>query len=131
MEIIKITWQKFVNGDVELPDRCNKTYLNLERAILKLEPLLLNFGVKLCFERQRLPMQASKNNEKLDYKTLIDNEPIENVVDIKKQKPVCFGFCAHCCKIECEEVDEEEIPEHLIITAVLTKVKEKTLKPLY
>jgi len=125
MEIIKITWQRF--GKDEEPDRLNRTYLNLEQAVAKLEPVLLNFGVKLCFEKQYVPVNGNNGSCKA-YKILIDNEPIEKLVNLEVKPPICAKFCGKC-KIEVYQGDE--IPEHLIVTAVLTKVKEKTLKVFY
>ncbi len=129
MEIIKITWQRFVNGDGEVIDRCNKTYLNLEKAIFKLEPVLLNFGVKLCFEKKSLPYELINEYPDLNNTILIDDQPIEKFVEIKKDK--CLNICGKFCQEDCEEIDEEVIPEHLIVTAILSRVKERALKLLY
>ncbi len=113
MEILKVTWQNFANGN-GFNEMDHRTYINLEQAILKLEPLLLNFGVKLCFEKQYFPSNNGMGERV--YQILIDNEPLEKLVELEYE----YGF-----------IEDEGIPEHLIVTAVLMKLKDKTLRVVY
>ncbi len=109
MEVIKVTWQRLVNGDGDLIEKYEKTYLNLEKAIFKLEPVLLNFGVKLCFEKKKIPYENYPN---LNSIILIDDQPIEKFVEIKEE-------------------EDQVIPEYLIVTAILSRVKERVLNTFY
>lgn len=121
MEIIKVTWEGFGNGSRELhnPER---TYFNLEQAIFKLEPFLWNLGVKLCFEKKVLGHGQGCCSR---YRILIDGEPIENIIHMGNswnlEKRYVSGDLTH----------EQGVPEYVIITAVLTRVKEKAVGMMY
>ncbi|NPA39853.1 MAG: DUF2703 domain-containing protein [Thermodesulfobacteria bacterium] len=121
MEIIKVTWEGFGNGNRELYTS-EKTYFNLEQAIFKLEPFLWNLGVKLCFEKKAISHGEGCCSK---YRILIDGEPIENIIHIGSSWNLAGTYTYN------EVLPEQEIPEHVIITAVLTRVKEKAIGMMY
>ncbi|RLG12781.1 hypothetical protein DRN73_01400 [Candidatus Pacearchaeota archaeon] len=104
MELIKITWQTFNDGD---NDEFNATYLNIKSVILKLENILLNSGIKIVLEKKLLP--GIKNGENISSlnRVFIDGEPIKTIL-----KNIPYE-------------DKDEIPEHVIISAIFAKVREK------
>lgn len=127
MEVIKITWQGLVGKNGESCERCNKTYLNIERALLKIEPILSNFGIKVILEKKELSRDEFRKDPLPSNKVFINGEPIENILNLRIGKSICCGFCEG---FECRtiiDVDKEtnEIPEKYIIAALFTKIREK------
>lgn len=127
MEVIKITWQGLVGKNGETCERCNKTYLNIEKALFKVEPILSNFGIKVVLEKKELSREEFRNNPLSSNRVFINGEPIEDILDLRVGRSICCDFCEG---LECRtiiDVDREtnEIPEKHIIAALFTKIKEK------
>lgn len=127
MNIIKITWQGLVSKNGETCERCNKTYLNIKSALLKLDSLLSGLGIKIILEKKELGEEEFEKDPMSSNRVFIDGEPIENILKLKIGKSVC---CGPCKGLECRTVVEgdketDEIPEKYIITALFTKINEK------
>ncbi len=127
MEVIKITWQGFVGKNGESCERCNKTYLNIERALLKLEPLFANFGVKVVLEKKALSEEEFKRDPLSSNRIFINGEPIEDILNLKMGKNISCGVIQN---LECRTIidgnkETIEIPEKHIIAALFTKIKER------
>lgn len=127
MEIIKITWQRLIGKNGETCERCNKTYLNIESALLKLDPIISNLGIKIILEKKELSFEEFEKDPLSSNRVFINGEPIEDILNLKVGKSIC---CGPCKGLECRTLIEnnketDEIPEKYIITALLTKIKER------
>ncbi|AIH03524.1 MULTISPECIES: DUF2703 domain-containing protein [Thermodesulfobacterium] len=122
MTSLKIIWQK---GKEENPlaERMNLTYLNLERALMTLTPILLEMGVKVEFEKVEVE-ERPKNLKDWQKRILIEDKFIEDFLDIETRQSFCLGLCGKVCDVLCKD-KIEEIPDHLIIAAVFHVVREK------
>lgn len=123
--MIKVTWQRLVDEGGETCERCNKTYLNIKRALLKLEPLLSASGVRIIIEKRELSKEEFERDPLSSNRVYIDDEPVEKILSLKVGKSVC---CGPCGGLECRTLIEgskefEEIPEEYIIEALLRKIK--------
>ncbi len=118
MDVLKIVWQRASNSSS--PDRADLTYLNLESAISKLEPIFFNFGVKIIFEKRK------GNCEKSGI--FIEGEPLEKILNLdKKEHEEVNWLCKLCGKRDCERAftKPEVYSEHLIMSAIFVKLREK------
>ncbi|QER42369.1 DUF2703 domain-containing protein [Thermodesulfobacterium sp. TA1] len=122
MKVLKIVWQKSKEEN-PFAERTNLTYLNLERALKTLEPILFGMGIKVEFEKREVEKrpQDLKDWEK---RVWIEDKPIEDLLDIETRQSFCFGICGKVCDVLCKD-KIEEIPEHLILTAVFNVIREK------
>ncbi|WP_022854611.1 DUF2703 domain-containing protein [Thermodesulfobacterium thermophilum] len=122
MKSLKIIWQK---GKEENPfaERMNLTYLNLEKALMTLTPILLEMGVKVEFEKVDVEGRP-KELKDWERRILIEDKFVEDLLDIETRQSFCLGLCGKVCDVLCKD-KIEEIPEHLIITAVFNVVREK------
>lgn len=126
MRKIEIIWQRLVDEKGETCDRCNKTYLNLESAIKKIEPLLTNIGLQIEFQKKSLSMDEFKKNPLSSNEIIINGKKIENVLNLKVGQSGCCGPCGdnECRTVIDESGEKEEVEERLIIKAILKEVVE-------
>jgi len=126
MKKLDVTWQRLVDEKGETCDRCNKTYLNLESAIEKLKPLLINIGVAINFQKKALSMDEFKKNPFSSNEIIINRKKIENVLNLKVGQSGCCGPCgdSECRTVIDETGEKEEVEERLIIKAILKEVVE-------
>jgi len=127
MEIIKITWQGLIGKNGETCERCRKTYLNIESALIKLEPIISNLGMKVVLEKKALSEEEFEKDSMASNRVFINGEPIEDILNLKVGKSTC---CKVCKGLECRtiiDMDKEtnEIPEKHILAAIFTKIKER------
>lgn len=125
MKILKVIWQQDIDEDL-FQERLNFTYINLRKAILALSSTLKSLGIKIVLEKEIAQKEITRKTS-WDRRILIDGEPIEKILDLEAKKDNCFGICGKVCKASCSE-SMEEIPEHLISTAILHKVRDKLRK---
>ena len=126
MEIVKLTWQGLVSKNGEICEGCNKTYLNIENVITKLEPLILNFGIKVILEKKELSEEDLKKDHMSSNRIFINGEPIEEILNLEVGKGTSCKLCNDfkCRTIIDGDKETNEIPEKLIIAALFTKIKE-------
>ncbi|WP_028840582.1 DUF2703 domain-containing protein [Thermodesulfobacterium hveragerdense] len=125
MKSLKIVWQK---GKEENPfaERMNLTYLNLEKALMTLTPILFEMGVKVEFEKLEVE-ERPKELKDWQKRILIEDKFVEDFLDIETRQSFCLGLCGKVCDVLCKD-KIEEIPDHLIIAAVFNVVREKLNK---
>ena len=126
MEVIKLTWQGLVSKNGEICEGCNKTYLNIENALTKLEPLILSFGIKIILEKKELSEEDLKKDPMSSNRIFINGEPIEEILNLEvgKGTPCKLYNDFKCRTIIDGDKETNEIPEKLIIAALFTKIKE-------
>ena len=126
MEIIKHTWQGLVSKNGEICEGCNKTYLNIENALTKLEPLISNFGIKIILEKKELSEEDLKKDPMSSNRIFINGEPIEEILNLEAGKGTpCKLYNGFKCRTIIDgDKETNEIPEKLIIAALFTKIKE-------
>lgn len=124
MKEIDIYWQRLVDEKGYTCDRCNKTYLNLERAIKKLMPFLNSIGIELNFQTKALSKEEFIKDPLSSNEIIINGKNIERILNLKKGQSNCCGPCEdnQCMTIIEEGVEKEEIEERLIIKAILKEV---------
>lgn len=122
MKILKVIWQQDIEED-SFQERLNLNYINLKKAILTLSPTLISLGIRIVLEKEITHKKITRRTS-WDRRIFIDGEPIEEILNLGINKDNCFGICGKVCKDSCSE-PIEEIPEHLICTAILQKVKDK------
>ncbi len=124
MNRINIIWQRLVDEKGETCDRCNQTYLNLEKVLEKLTPLLKNLDIELFFEKKALTMDEFKKDPLSSNIILINGKKLENILDLKIGKSSCCGPCgdSECRTVIDEKGEKEEVEERLIIKAILKEL---------
>ncbi|MCD6490589.1 MAG: DUF2703 domain-containing protein [Thermodesulfobacterium sp.] len=127
MKIIKITWKGLIGKNGEICESCRKTYLNIESALIKLEPVISNLGMRVVFEKKDLSEENFGKDFISSNRVFIDGEPIEDILNLKVGK---IAYCKVCKNLECRtiiDMDKEtnEIPEKYILAAIFTKIKER------
>lgn len=125
MKILRVIWQQDIDED-PFQERVNLTYINLRKAILALSPILMSLGIRIVLEKEIAYKKITRKTS-WDRRIFIDGEPIEKILDLEAKKDLCLGICGKVCKDLCLE-SIEEIPEHLISTAILHKIKDKFRK---
>ncbi len=120
MDVLRIVWQRAVNS--ASPDRADLNYLNLESAISKLEPMFLNFGIKIVLEK--------KDGNCKKGGIFIEGEPLEKILNLDKKHEryeEVHWFCKLCGKRDCERafLGPQVYSEHLIMAAIFAKLREK------
>lgn len=126
MKKLEIIWQRLVDENGNTCDRCNKTYLNLERAIERLSPLLHNLGFGIDFKKKPISITEFKKNPLLSNEIIINGNKIENILKLKIGKSECCGPCgdSECRTVIDDTGEKEEVEERLIIKAILKEVIE-------
>lgn len=111
----------------ETCDRCNKTYINLEKVVNVLKPALANFGIEIEFAKKALSLEEFKKNPLLSNQILIDGKPIEDLLNLKVGQSKCCGPCGdnECRTIIDENTEKEEVEERIILKAVLKNLADK------
>lgn len=126
MKRIEVIWQRLVDEKGETCDRCNKTYLNLERAIERLTPLLKDIDVALDFRKKPLSMADFKKDPLSSNRVIINGKDIENILNLRVGQSSCCGPCgdSECRTIITDSGEKEDVEERLIIKAILKEVAE-------
>ncbi|GAB4443797.1 MAG: hypothetical protein OHK0040_14470 [bacterium] len=127
MEKLVVAWQRLLNEAGETCDRCNKTYLNLEKVISVLKPALLNFGIEIVFEKKALSLEEFKKDPLQSNIILIDGRPLEDLLNLKIGSSECCGPCgdSECRTILDNDGEKEEVEERLILKAIFKVLSEK------
>jgi len=127
MTTITVEWHRLVDEKGETCDRCNKTYLNLERVIDVLKPAFKNFGIVLEFEKRSISMEEFNKNPLLSNQILVDGKPIEEVLSLKVGKSPCCGPCGdnECRTIIDDNSEKEEVEVRYILNALLKTIANK------
>ncbi|PMP96717.1 MAG: heavy metal sensor signal transduction histidine kinase [Thermodesulfobacterium geofontis] len=127
MEFIKVTWQGLIDKNGKTFERFNKTYLNIESALRKLDPLISNLGIKIILEKKELTEEEFEKDPLSSNRVFINGEPIEDILNLKIGESICCGTCKglECRTILEDKKETEEIPEKYIITALFAKIREK------
>ncbi len=124
MKNIQIIWQRLVDEKGETCKRCNKTYVNLEKALERLTPLLKNLDFELHFEKGALSMDEFKRDPLSSNVIIINGKKLEEILDIKVGSSCCCGPCgdSECRTVIDESGEKEEVEERLIIKAIIKEV---------
>ncbi len=127
MTTITVEWQRLVDEKGDTCDRCNKTYLNLERVIDELKPAFKNFGIELEFEKKAISIEEFNKNSLSSNVILIDGTPLEKLLDLKIGQSPCCGPCGdnECRTIIDDDGVKEEVEERYILKALLKTIANK------
>lgn len=122
-----IYWQRLVDETGETCDRCNKTYLNLEKVISVLKPALLNFGIEIVFEKRALSLEEFKKDPLQSNVISIDGKTLEDILNLKVGSSCCCGPCgdSECRTIVDKDGEKEEVEERVILKAIFKVLSEK------
>ncbi len=127
MITVTVEWQRLVDEKGETCDRCNKTYVNLERVISLAMPFLENFGIRIEFLKKAISMEDFQKNPLLSNQIIIDGKPIEQMLSLQVGQSTCCGPCGdnECRTIIDGNVEKEDVEERLILKAILKTLVEK------
>lgn len=124
MKKFEVIWQRLVDEKGETCDRCDKTYLNLEYVIKKLEPLFNGMGIEVDFQKKALSLDEFKRNPLSSNEIIINGKKIEDILNLKVGQSCCCGPCGDSeCRTVIDETGEKEvIDKRLIIKAILREI---------
>lgn len=127
MTKVTVEWQRLVDEKGETCDRCNKTYLNLEKVISLVKPFFENFGIDIEFSKKALSMDEFQKNPLLSNQIIIDGKPLEEILNLKVGQSSCCGPCGdnECRTIIDGSLEKEEVEERLILKSILKALVEK------
>jgi hypothetical protein len=127
MTTVKVVWQRLVDEKGDTCDRCNKTYLNLEKVINVLKPALKQLGIELKFEKRAISLEAFEKNPLSSNEILIDGNPLEKVLGLKVGQSPCCGPCGdnECRTLIDDTGEKEEVEERVFLKALLKTLAEK------
>ena len=121
MKSLPIIWQRLVSPDGKTCDRCNATYLELQRAISKLKGVLRPLGIEPTVEIKEIDERSFRANPSESNRIWIAGRPMEEWLGARVGSSRCCSVCgeSECRTVEVGAATFEAIPERLFLQAAL------------
>lgn len=124
---IRIEWQGLITENGETCDRCNQTFLNLEKVISVLKPAFEKLGIEINLDRKALSYDKFRKNPLVSNQIIIDGNPIESILNLGIGQSRCCGPCAgyDCRTLIFQNAEKEVVEERIILKAILESLIRK------
>lgn len=121
MKSLPILWQRLVSPEGKTCDRCNATYQEMERAIVKLKQSLSPLGIEPSLEIRELNEKSFKASPSESNRIWIAGKPMEEWLGASVGSSPCCSVCgtSACRTVKVEGFTFETIPETLFLKAAL------------
>jgi Domain of unknown function (DUF2703) len=121
MKPLPIVWQRLVSPDGRTCDRCNRTDLEMQRAVGKLKAALAPLGIEPTLETRAIDEKAFKANPSESNRIWIAGRPMEEWLGANVGSSRCCSVCgdSECRTVEVGGSAFEAIPEELVVKAAL------------
>jgi hypothetical protein len=121
MKPLPILWQRLVSSEGKTCDRCNATYLEMQRAVEKLKQSLQPLGIEPSLEIREMDERAFKASPSESNRIWIAGRPMEEWLGASVGSSPCCSVCgtSECRTVKVEGTTFETIPERLFLKAAL------------
>ena len=121
MKTLPILWQRLVSSEGKTCDRCGATYLEMQRAVEKLQQSLRPLDIEPALEIREINERAFKAKPSESNRIWIAGRPMEEWLGASVGSSPCCSVCgtSECRTVEVEGTTFETIPEKLFLQAAL------------
>ncbi|MDN0084949.1 DUF2703 domain-containing protein [Crenobacter sp. SG2305] len=121
MKQLPILWQRLVSDEGKTCDRCNATYLEMQRAIDTLRQSLLPLGIEPILDIKQLDEKSFKAEPSESNRIWIAGRPMEEWLGASVGSSPCCSVCgtSECRTVELDGIAFETIPATLFLKAAL------------
>ena len=121
MKPLSLLWQRLVSSEGKTCDRCGATYLEMQRAVDKLNKSLRPLGIEPILEIREIDERAFKAKPSESNRIWIAGRPMEEWLGASVGSSPCCSVCgtSECRTVEVEGATFETIPEKLFLKAAL------------
>lgn len=121
MKQLPILWKRLVSDEGKTCDRCQATYLEMQRAIDTLRQSLLPLGIEPILAIKQLDEKSFKVEPSESNRIWIAGRPMEEWLGASVGSSPCCSVCgtSACRTVELDGIAFETIPAALFLKAAL------------
>lgn len=121
MKSLPIIWQRLVTSEGKTCARCDLTYQEMKRAVIKLKKALRPLGVGPTLEIREIDEKTFKASPSESNRIWIAGRPMEEWIGATVASSRCCSVCgeSNCRTVEVKGTTFEVIPEQLFLKAAL------------
>ena len=121
MLALKIVWQRLLSPEGRTCDRCDATYHEMSRALVKLEAALAPLGIQPVLEVRAIDDSRFRTDPSESNRIWIAGKPLEDWLDARIGSSPCCPVCGDspCRTVEVGDQSFEVIPEANLLRASL------------